>query len=140
MNVNYIMNVLHDCWEGDVLKETTMANERWWKGPGMVALTSTEPVPYWFLLAQKDQRNSLTLEWISRQIGRWGGSSRVNEGMGVNCPSVTAPKPDRGLGNSRHMQSCREKAREEVWYGGRRTRATGIAEENWRKLWKHTEC
>ena len=29
-----------------------MANERWWKGPGMVVLTSTEPVPYWFLLAQ----------------------------------------------------------------------------------------
>jgi len=34
--------VLLDCWEGDVLKETTMANERWWKAPGMVALTSTE--------------------------------------------------------------------------------------------------
>jgi hypothetical protein len=29
-----------------VLKDTTMANERWCKGPGMVALTSTEPVPY----------------------------------------------------------------------------------------------
>jgi hypothetical protein len=35
-----------------VLKETTMANERWWKGPEMVALTSTEPALYWFLLAQ----------------------------------------------------------------------------------------
>jgi hypothetical protein len=50
-----------------VLKETTMANERWWKGPGMVALTSTEPVPYWFYLL-KDQSNSLTPEWISRQM------------------------------------------------------------------------
>jgi hypothetical protein len=50
--------VLHDYWEGDVLKETTMANERWWKGPGMVALTSTELVLYWFLLAQRPKQLS----------------------------------------------------------------------------------
>ena len=97
-----------------MLQETTMANERWWKGPGMVALTSTEPVLYWFYLL-KDQNNSLTPKWISRQIGRWGGSSRVNEGMGVNRPSVTTPKLDRVWGNPRHTQSCREKAREEAW-------------------------
>jgi hypothetical protein len=97
-----------------VLKETTMDNVRWWKGPGMVVLTSTEPVSYWSYLL-KDQRNSLTPEWISRHIGRWGGSSRVNEGMGVNRPSITAPRPDRGQGNLCHTQSCREKAREEVW-------------------------
>jgi hypothetical protein len=97
-----------------VLKETTIANERWWKGPGMVALTSTEPVPYWFYLL-KNQSNSLTPEWISHQIGRWGGSSRVNEGMGVNRPSITTPRPDRGRGNLHHMQSYKEKAREEVW-------------------------
>jgi hypothetical protein len=36
-----------------VLKETMMDNERWWKGPGMVVLTSTELVSYWFLLAQR---------------------------------------------------------------------------------------
>jgi hypothetical protein len=77
-----------------VLKETTMANERWWKGPGMVVFTSTEPVPYWFYFL-KDQRNSLTPEWISHQLGRWGGSSRVNEGMGVNRPSITSPRLDR---------------------------------------------
>ena len=97
-----------------MLKETMIYNERWWKGPRMVALTSTEPVPYWFYLL-KDQSNSLTSEWISRQIGRWGGSSRVNEGMGVNRPSVTAPRLDHRRGNSHHTQSCREKAREEVW-------------------------
>jgi len=34
-------------------KETTMADERWWKAPGMVALTSTEPIPCWSLLAQR---------------------------------------------------------------------------------------
>jgi hypothetical protein len=97
-----------------VLKETTIANERWWKGHRMVALTSTEPVPYWFYLL-KDQSNSLTLEWISRQIGRWGGSSRVNEGMGVNRLSVKATIPNHRWGNSHHTQSCREKAREEEW-------------------------
>jgi hypothetical protein len=97
-----------------VLKETTMANERWWKGPRMVVLTSTEPVPYWFYLL-KYQSNSLTLGWIFRQIGRWGGSSRVNEGMGVNRPYVKSPRTNHRQGNSRHMQSCREKAREEVW-------------------------
>jgi hypothetical protein len=36
-----------------VLKETTMDNERWWKGPGIIALTSTNPVLYWFILAHK---------------------------------------------------------------------------------------
>jgi hypothetical protein len=41
-----------------VLKETMMANERWWKGPVMVALTSTEPVSYWFLLAQRPKQLS----------------------------------------------------------------------------------
>jgi hypothetical protein len=41
-----------------VIKETTMANEMWWKGPGMVASTSTELVPYWFLLAQKPKKLS----------------------------------------------------------------------------------
>jgi hypothetical protein len=44
MNVNNIMNIYiagllrGGCTE----KETTMAEERWWKAPGMVALTSTE--------------------------------------------------------------------------------------------------
>jgi hypothetical protein len=97
-----------------VHKETTMDNERWWKGPEMVALTSISQDRTIFYLL-KDQSIFLTLEWISRQIGRWGGSSRVNEGMGVNCPSVIAPRPNHGWGNLRHMQSCREKAREEVW-------------------------
>jgi hypothetical protein len=51
-----------------VLKETTMANERWWKGPGMVALTSIELVPYWFILSQKpkklsDPRMDFPLDW-----------------------------------------------------------------------------
>ena len=60
--------MLHDCWEGDVLKETTMANERWWKGPEMVALNSTEPVLYWFILAQKpkqlsDPGRDFLLDW-----------------------------------------------------------------------------
>jgi hypothetical protein len=41
-----------------VLKETTMANESWSKGLGMVALTSIEPVPYWFLLAQRPKQLS----------------------------------------------------------------------------------
>jgi hypothetical protein len=60
--------VLHDCREGDVLKETMMANERWRKGPGMVVLTSTEPIPYWFLFAQRqkklyDPRMDFPSEW-----------------------------------------------------------------------------
>jgi hypothetical protein len=41
-----------------MLKETTMTNERWWKGPGMVALTSIELIPYWFLLAQRPKQLS----------------------------------------------------------------------------------
>jgi hypothetical protein len=33
---------------GDVLrKKATIANKRWWREPRMVAITSTEPVPYW---------------------------------------------------------------------------------------------
>jgi hypothetical protein len=41
-----------------VLKETMMANEGWWKGPGMDVLTSIEPVPYCFLLAQRPRKLS----------------------------------------------------------------------------------
>jgi hypothetical protein len=59
MNVNLCYEYLfHDCWEGDVLKETTIDNERWWKGPGMVTLTSTEAISYWFLLAQRPKQLS----------------------------------------------------------------------------------
>jgi hypothetical protein len=50
--------VLHDYWEADVLKETMMANERWWKGPGIFGLTSTEPVLYWFILADRPKKLS----------------------------------------------------------------------------------
>jgi hypothetical protein len=35
-----------------------MANERWWKRPGMVALNSTEPILYWFLLVQRPKKLS----------------------------------------------------------------------------------
>ena len=41
-----------------MIKETIVANEWWWKGPEMVALTSTEPIPYWFLLAQRPKKLS----------------------------------------------------------------------------------
>jgi hypothetical protein len=41
-----------------VLQETTMDNEGWWKGPGMVVLNSTEPAPYWFLLSQRPRKLS----------------------------------------------------------------------------------
>jgi hypothetical protein len=43
MNVNNIMNIYCRTAErGYAEKETTMAEERWWKAPGMVALTSTK--------------------------------------------------------------------------------------------------
>jgi hypothetical protein len=113
-----------------VLKETMMANERWWKGPRMVALTSTEPVLYWFLLAQRPKQLS-DLEWISRQIGRWGGSSRVSEGMGVNRPSVTTLRPDHGWRNSCHTQPLQTNWQERKCGGGERARR-GIAKESWR--------
>jgi hypothetical protein len=59
MNVNYVMIICCMTVERrDVLEETTMDNERWWKGPRMVALTSTESVPYWFLLAQRSKKLS----------------------------------------------------------------------------------
>jgi hypothetical protein len=43
MNVNNIMNIYcRTAKRGYAENETTMAGERWWKAPGMVALTSTE--------------------------------------------------------------------------------------------------
>jgi hypothetical protein len=36
-------------------KETTMAEERWWKAPGMVALTSTETKPYLVFTGPENQ-------------------------------------------------------------------------------------
>jgi hypothetical protein len=75
----------------------------------------------------------MTLKWISHQIDRWRGSSRVNEEMGVNCPYVKSLRPDHGQGNSCRTQSCREKGkRGSVLKGRERVHATGIAKENWR--------
>jgi hypothetical protein len=43
MNVNNIINIYCRTAErGYAEKETTMAGGRWWKAPGMVALTSTK--------------------------------------------------------------------------------------------------
>ena len=44
MNVNNIMNIyiVRLLRGGCAEKETMMDEERWWKAPGMVALTSTE--------------------------------------------------------------------------------------------------
>jgi hypothetical protein len=121
-----------------VLKETMMANERCWKGPGMVVLTSTSEYRNGFYLL-KDQRNSLTLEWTSHHIGRWGGSSRVNEGMGVNRPSVKALRPNHGRGNSRHTQSCREKGKRGTMVKGRERESAHDRDHGreLEKLWKH---
>jgi hypothetical protein len=107
---------LHDWWEGDVLKETTMANERWWKGPGMVALTSIEPVLYWLILAHKPkQLYEPRMDFLIKLVGG-EAPQELNEGMGVNHPSVIALRPDHEWWNSCHMQPCRQKlAREEMW-------------------------
>jgi hypothetical protein len=44
-------------------KETTMAKERWWKAPGMVALTSTENQYHiWSSLARRTKSGSLALK------------------------------------------------------------------------------
>jgi hypothetical protein len=52
MSVNYVIliengYVLHDYWKVDVLREAMNARKRWWRGPRMVVLTSTEPVLWW---------------------------------------------------------------------------------------------
>jgi hypothetical protein len=59
-----------------VLKETTMADERWWKGPGMAALTSTEPKPYWFVHARKPK---LTLRPLNELPARMVGGEAPQE-------------------------------------------------------------
>jgi hypothetical protein len=52
MNVNYVIliengYVWHGCLKGDLLRETMNARKRWRRGPGMVALTSIEPILCW---------------------------------------------------------------------------------------------
>jgi hypothetical protein len=39
-----------------------MADERWWKGPGVAALTSIEPKSYWFVHARENQSSLLDPE------------------------------------------------------------------------------
>ena len=65
------------------------------------------------------------MEWISHQIGRWGGSSRVNEGMGVNLPSVEALRPDHS-GGIRTTRDLVEQGKKGSVREGRRW---GITEE-----------
>jgi hypothetical protein len=73
--------VLHDCWEGDVLKETTMANEKVVEGTqnGCVNFHRTSTLLV-FTCSRPKQLSDPGMNF--RQDGRWGGSSRVNEGMG----------------------------------------------------------
>jgi hypothetical protein len=51
----YIYICIYMCEGGCAEKETTMAEERWWKAPGMVALTSTEPIPYLVFTGPENQ-------------------------------------------------------------------------------------
>jgi hypothetical protein len=73
--------------------------------------------------------------------GRWGGSSRVNEGMGVNRPSVTAPRPDHGGEICATRNLAEEKGKKGSVERGeeRRARMTEITEENREKLEKYRE-
>jgi hypothetical protein len=59
-----------------VLKGTMIDDERWWKGLGMVALTSTEPKPYWFVHAQKP---NLTLRPLNELPTRMVGGEAPQE-------------------------------------------------------------
>jgi hypothetical protein len=63
MNVNNIMNLYCMTVErGYPEKETMMAEERRWKAPGKVALTSTEnQYRVWTSLARRTKRGSLAL-------------------------------------------------------------------------------
>jgi hypothetical protein len=67
---------------------------------------------------------------------------RVNEGMGVNRPSVKTLRPDHGWGNSRHTQSCREKGKRGSVVEEKRKEgehATGDRRRELEKLWNHRE-
>jgi hypothetical protein len=59
-----------------VLKGTMMADERWWKGLGMDALTSTESKLYWFVHAQKPK---LTLRPLNELPARMVGGEVPQE-------------------------------------------------------------
>jgi hypothetical protein len=75
--------VLHDYWEWDVLKETTMDNEKVVEGTqnGCVNFHRTSTLLVFTCLRPK-QLSDPGMNFC--QDGRWGGSSRVNEGMGQN--------------------------------------------------------
>jgi hypothetical protein len=84
MNVNNIMNIYiagllrGGCAE----KETTMAEERWWKAPGMVALTSTETNTVFGLHWPREPRAARwpQIKSLARLVGKWLLMS--NEGWG----------------------------------------------------------
>jgi hypothetical protein len=63
MNVNNIMNLYCRIVErGYAEKDTTMDEERWWKAPGKVALTSTKnQYRIWNSLARRTKSGSLAL-------------------------------------------------------------------------------
>jgi hypothetical protein len=87
----------------------------------------------------KDQSNSLTLEWISYQIGRWGGSSRVNEGMGVNHPSVKALKPNHDREICATCNLAEKRQERKCGKGWRENTCDRDRGRELEKLWKHRE-
>jgi hypothetical protein len=110
-----------------VLKETTMAHERWWKGPknSCINFHQTETV-----LVCTCSETKVTLRPLNEfSDGRWGGSSRVNEGMGVNRPSIEALRPDHQTGKFMPHATSQEKGKEisvEGGGGGGGDRAEGV--------------
>jgi hypothetical protein len=72
----------------------------------------------------------MILEGISYQIGRWGGSLRVNEGMWVNHPFVTSLRLDHDdkIHTTCNLEDIRWQERK-CGKGGREVHARGIAKE-----------
>jgi hypothetical protein len=73
MNVNNIIYIYIYCRtaeRGYAEKETTMAEERWWKAPGKVALTSTETNTVFGLHWPGEPRAARWPEINYSQVGR----------------------------------------------------------------------
>jgi hypothetical protein len=100
-----------------------MAEERWWKAPGMVALTSTETNTVFGLHWPGEPRAARWPE-LNDSPGLVGkGLLMSNEGWGVNRPSVessdlttarkvvphaTSPKGEKGRRSVRSRADARE--------------------------------
>jgi hypothetical protein len=106
-----------------------MAEERWWKAPGMVALTSTETNTIFGLHWPREPRAACwpRNELLTRMVGEEAPHELMRDGGEPPIHGGLRPDHRRGI-RATHNLAGKEKAGKKVWEGTR----GGSQEKDWK--------